>query len=99
VRIPMEAIYVSIVSFTYGDLFPAMRVLDGRPYRGQVYTLTELPQLIQTYGLPQVWNADGQRGPERYIEAQLWSDEPLVTIFESYGASIKRFERTDGGIE
>jgi len=30
------------------------------------------------YGLPQEWNADGQGGPERYIEAQVW-DEPPIT--------------------
>ena len=28
--------------------------------------------------LPQDWNADGKYGPERYIEAQIWSDEPIL---------------------
>ena len=65
------------ISFTYGDTFPAMRHQDGRPYRGQVYVLRELPTLLETYGLPQVWNGDGAHGPERYIEAQIWADEPL----------------------
>ncbi len=66
------------VSFTYGDLFPAMRYADGKPYRSQVYTLAELPGLIATYGLPQDWNADGARGPDRYVEAQIWADAPLA---------------------
>jgi hypothetical protein len=76
-RIPLGAFDPAVVSLTYGDTFPAMRYRDGRPYRGQVYTLAELPGLVAAYGLPQEWNSDGQGGPERYIEAQVWDDEPL----------------------
>lgn len=65
------------VSFTYGDTFPAMRFSDGKPYRRQVYTLFELPEVIERYGLPQDWNPNGAGGPDRYIEAQVWSDDPL----------------------
>mgnify|MGYP000863908596 CR=1 FL=1 len=77
-RVPIDLFSGDIVSFTYGDLFPTMRYLDGKPYRCQVYTLSELPDLIKTYGLPQEWNRDGRHGPERYIEAQLWSDKPIA---------------------
>jgi len=75
--IPLVRFHPEIVSFTYGDTFPAMRFRDGRPYRGQVYVLDELPDLIQSRGLPQKWNRDGSRGPERHIEAQVWDDEPI----------------------
>lgn len=75
--IPIHAFAPDTISFTYGDLFPAFRLHDGRPYRGQVYTLAEIPTLIHQYGLPQDWNADGKHGPERYIEAQIWDDVPL----------------------
>jgi hypothetical protein len=68
------------VSFTYGDLFPAMRLDDGRPYRGEVYTGAEISRVVKRYGLPQAWNPDGSRGPERYIEAQIWDDAPLATF-------------------
>ena len=77
VRIPLAAFDPTRVSFTYGDTFPAMRFQDGKPYRGQVYTLTELPDLIRLYGLPQEWNPTGEHGPDRYIEAQIWDDDPL----------------------
>lgn len=77
-QIPLAHFPPQIVSFTYGDIFPAMRYHDGKPYRGQVYTLGELHALIQQYGLPQEWNADGHLGPERYIEAQIWDDTPLL---------------------
>lgn len=76
-RIPLAAFGAEIISFTYGDTFPAMRCQDGKPYRGRVYTLAELPGLVEQYGLPQDWNAEGKQGPERYIEAQVWADEPL----------------------
>lgn len=65
------------VSFTYGDTFPAMRYADGKPYRRQVYVLAELPALVERFGLPQDWNADGSKGPDRYIEAQVWDDALL----------------------
>jgi hypothetical protein len=72
--IPMDTFRPETLSFTYGDIFPAMRFKDGRPYRQQVYTLPEIPELVARFGLPQDWNADGQLGPERYIEVQVWSN-------------------------
>lgn len=65
-----------VLSFTYGDLFPTFsdRSADGREYRGQVYTLGEIKELMDRHGLPQHWNADGRHGPERYIEVHVWDD-------------------------
>jgi hypothetical protein len=77
VRIPLCKFDAKIVSFTYGDTFPAMRYGDGKPWRRQVYTLADLPELVARYGLPQDWNADGSHGPDRYVEAQVWDDAPL----------------------
>jgi len=65
------------ISFTYGDTFPTMRFLDDKPYRKQVYTLAELPDIIEEFGLPQKWNPEGKHGPERFIEAQIWDDTVL----------------------
>jgi hypothetical protein len=73
IRLPLNSFCPSQISFTYGDSFPAMRYNDGKPYRKQVYTISELPQLVFDYGLPQEWNPVGEKGPERYIEAQVWS--------------------------
>jgi hypothetical protein len=80
VSVPLDRFDPAQVSLTYGDSFPAMRYGDGKPWRGCVYTLAELPELARLYGLPQVWNADGSQGPDRYIEAQVWSDEPLRSL-------------------
>src|SRR6266508_1093947 len=76
-QIKLNSIPDECVSFTYGDSFPAMNYQDGKPYRGQVYTVKELYEVIKCYGLPQEWNPDGEGGPERYIEAQVWDDVPL----------------------
>ncbi|BBH24673.1 hypothetical protein Back11_60180 [Paenibacillus baekrokdamisoli] len=54
-----------------------MRYQDGKPYRNQVYTIDEIYNVINEFGLPQDWNPEGQNGPERYIEVQIWDDEPL----------------------
>ena len=78
--LPMAAIDSAVVSFTYGDMFPAMRLRDAKPYRGQVYRWDELPDLVARYGVPQDWNHDGSRGPERYIEAQLWDEAPVARM-------------------
>lgn len=77
VVISLEDFTPGTVSFTYGDLFPAMRFQDGREYRGQVYTTDEIPGLISRFGFPQEWNPAGEQGPERYIEAQIWDDAIL----------------------
>ena len=50
---------------------------DGKPARGQLYMLAELPALVERDRLPKDWNAEGKYGPDRYIEAQLWDDQPL----------------------
>ncbi|OZB96254.1 hypothetical protein [Paenibacillus sp. XY044] len=73
------------ISFTYGDLFPTMRYEDGKPYRKQVYTKDEIREVIARYGFPQEWNKHGDRGPERYIEAQIWDEK----VIGSYHPSIK----------
>lgn len=72
--IPLEAFNPEMLSFTYGDLFPTMRFNDGKPYRGNVYTLFEIQEIIEQFGWPQEWNHDGTKGPERYIEVQVWDD-------------------------
>ena len=70
--IPLSKFGKEVISFTYGDTFPAMRYKDDKPYRGIVYTLDEIDEVVNRYGLPQYWNSDGSKGPDRYIEAQIW---------------------------
>ena len=78
-RIPIEAFDTRKISFTYGDSMPTFspRVNDGKEYRRKVYTYDEILEIIEKYGLPQDWNDDGSHGPERYIEAHVWCDDPV----------------------
>ncbi|MEO3948049.1 hypothetical protein [Gorillibacterium sp. CAU 1737] len=84
VMIPIEAFDLKTVSFTYGDSHPTFsnRVTDGKEYRKTLYLYEEILGLIDKYGLPQIWNDDGRFGPERYIEAHIWSDVPIYQYFK-----------------
>lgn len=79
VKIPIEEFDVRTISFTYGDSHPTFSdiVNDGKEYRKKLYTYEEILQIIDKYGLPQEWNDDGRFGPERYIEAHIWSDDTI----------------------
>ena len=78
-KIPVAEFDLRKVSFTYGDSMPTFspRVNDGKEYRRKVYTYGEILRIIDRYGLPQDWNDDGACGPERYIEAHVWCEEPV----------------------
>lgn len=81
VKISMEELDPNTVSFTYGDSHPTFspwpRDDDWKEYRRKLYTYEEILKVIEKYGLPQEWNADGRFGPERYVEAHIWSDETI----------------------
>ena len=79
IKIPIEEFDTRKMSFTYGDSMPTFspRIKDGKEYRKKVYTYEEILDIIDRYGLPQDWNDDGAHGPERYIEVQVWCDEPI----------------------
>jgi hypothetical protein len=80
-------------SFTYPDSFTAMGYLPRfglpyveRPYHGRVFRVEELTGVVERYGLP----ADDlsgdyagyQREPfEKYIEVQLWTDDPIRHVW------------------
>lgn len=79
IKIPIEEFDLRSVSFTYGDSHPTFseKVNDGKEYRKKLYTYEEILTVIEKYGLPQEWNNDGKYGPERYIEAHIWSDDTI----------------------
>ena len=80
-KIPIEEFDVCKISFTYGDSMPTFspKVNDGKEYRKQIYTYEEILRIIEKYGLPQNWNDDGSKGPERYIEAHVWTNDPIAS--------------------
>lgn len=74
-------------SFGAMDVSPEFGVPHvPRPYHGRVFRLDELAELIDTYGLPaseldEDYTAYERRTSEKYIEVQLWSDEPVRAFF------------------
>ena len=86
IRIPIEEFDLRTVSFTYGDSMPTFsdKCADGKEYRKKLYTYEEILKIIDKYGLPQDWNDDGKHGPERYIEAHIWSDTPITRYITAY---------------
>lgn len=79
IKIPIDNFDKNTISFTYGDSHPTFsdKVNDGKEYRKKLYTYDEILEIINKYGLPQDWNDDGSHGPERYIEAHIWSDDAI----------------------
>ena len=70
---------VNSISFTYGDSIPTYmeQFQDGKEYRKNVYTYREILEIVKKYGYPQNWNSSGKRGPETYIEVQVWDEKPI----------------------
>jgi hypothetical protein len=79
IKIPISEFDTNTISFTYGDSHPTFspKVNDGKEYRKKLYTYSEILKIIEKYGYPQNWNNDGVYGPERYIEAHIWSDDVI----------------------
>ena len=50
-----------------------------RPWHGQVFTLNEITGVVGRYGLPDRY-ADPAHTADRFIEMQLWDDQPLLGL-------------------
>lgn len=83
ISIDIKDIDTNYISFTYGDMFPVFgpKGDDSKEYRKKVYTYEEILNIINKYGLPQNWNPKGEKGPIRYIEAQIW-DNNIINIIK-----------------
>ena len=94
IRIPIEEFDLRTVSFTYGDSMPTFsdRCADGKEYRKKLYMYEEILKVIEKYGLPQDWNDDGKFGPERYIEAHVWSEMPVAKYIDEYYKKLAKKE-------
>ena len=85
IRIPLSHFPSTLISFTYSDSWTTYvdRDLRGNPIPRKsqyhtVYRLEELDSLFKTYGWPgDRWKTDPDWEHDIYVEAQIWSDEPL----------------------
>ncbi len=96
IRIDLRGIDSSLISFTYPDSFTSMGVLkrfnipyESKPYHGQVFTLSEIKDVISEFGLPGEgfqtdYKSYHKEELELYVEAQLWSDKPIEKLICPY---------------
>ncbi|MFB9325631.1 hypothetical protein ACFFSY_06805 [Paenibacillus aurantiacus] len=47
----------------------------------RIMQVTEM--VMEQFGLPQHWNPNGDNGPERYIEAQIWNECVIREFWQS----------------
>ena len=89
IAVPLSELPSGVTSFTYPDSFTAMGYLprfglpyEPKPYHGRVFRMSHLASVIQGYGLPSDSGEEPYAGYqhrpfEKYIEIQVWSDEPI----------------------
>jgi hypothetical protein len=90
VEIPLRSVAPRWLSFTLTDSFFNYRpvnlrgiAIPERPYHGELFTWEELPSQLRSHGLPtDQWRSDPARRFDVYVEAQVWSDEPVRHLLE-----------------
>ncbi|HEX3776806.1 MAG TPA: hypothetical protein VHV51_20180 [Polyangiaceae bacterium] len=89
VAIPLSALPDGVTSFTYPDSFVAMGFGPrfglpqmARPYHNQAFRMSQLSEVIRQFGLPsgdadEDYEGYRYRPFEKFIEIQVWSDDPI----------------------
>ena len=85
IRLQLEKLPLEKISFTYPDSMATMVLKDDElykmPYHGKVFTYSEIIEVIKEYGFPKDEIAKTSKFHfPLYIEAQLWSDGPIVHL-------------------
>jgi hypothetical protein len=91
VQLPLQSVPFHWVSFTLTDSFFNYRrtnlhgiPIPPRAYHQELFTLAELPSQLAAHDLPtHAWVSDPARRFEVYVEAQVWSDEPVRHLLAS----------------
>lgn len=103
VVIPLRELPSEVTSFTYPDSFTAMEFgpqfnlpHEARPYHGKVFRIEELEDVLARYGLPNdaddTYTGYEKRPFEKYIEVQVWADEPVKAWLLSPEITAQRSE-------
>ena len=94
IRIELSDIDPQTISFTYPDSLTPMGMLkrfglvhEAKPYHGKVFRLDQIEAVIREFGFPSGsspsrYKEYHKEDLEVYIEAQLWSGEPIRMLRE-----------------
>ncbi len=91
-EVPLASIRSDCVSFTMTDSFFNYRTenlrgvpIPRRANHGELFTLPELGEQVALHGLPgDEWRRDPARIFDVYVEAQIWSDAPLLHVLRAW---------------
>jgi hypothetical protein len=85
VVLPLAMFDAGTITFTFPDSMascPQERPENhsDKPWHGQVFTLAEITQVVARYGFPDPTLSRELRGPDSFIEVQVWDDRPIAEI-------------------
>jgi hypothetical protein len=103
VQTPLGSIEPESLSFTLTDSVFNYRPnnlrgipIPPRAYHGELFRLDELQQELGRHDLPtDDWRSDPDRRFEVYVEAQIWSDEPIQHLLGDNPARKPTFHETE----
>lgn len=104
-RVPLSVLNQDTVSFTYPDsMVSALIAIEKNPayyepeYHGQVFTLSEMSEIIEQRGLPgEGWETRMPPHYAHYIEAQVWDRKALTEYLRKMALEGEPLAGTGGG--
>jgi hypothetical protein len=91
ILVPLAAFEPTMLTFTLTDSMTACldtnRVtITADKHGGQVYTLPEIENMVHRYGFPNPSLPRRVRGPNSFIEVQVWDSRPLTRYLSHIGS-------------
>jgi hypothetical protein len=90
IQVPLALFRETEISFTYPDSMVSYLIANEKDshyylpeYHGKLFTLPEISSIVESNGLPgESWGANLPRHLANYIEAQVWSQKPLLEYYK-----------------
>ena len=89
--VPLAMFDVNAITFTFPDSMEScLQTNSGNyshgPCHGQVFTFGEITEMVARHGFPNPKLPRDRRGPNAFIEVQIWDDSPLIDIRRHCGS-------------
>lgn len=83
--LPLAMFDVDTITFTFPDSMESCPHTDSGEHshgvgHGKVFTLAEITEVIGRHGFPDPNMPRNLRGPNSFIEVQVWDDQPLTKL-------------------